>query len=111
MATGTRPKSANRRHEPPVIAIDLPVMYEDEGQEEMGDSEPHTITTSIFYYGMKAHLSLRRTKRYRVFSNLNLYYHPIDLKAYVSPDVMVVESTRAIASKLRSYRVGVTGPA
>ena len=111
MATVTRPKSANRRHDMPVIAIDLPVMYEDEGQEEMGDTEPHTITTDIFYNGLKAHLAPRRAKRFRVFSNLNLYYHPIDLKAYVSPDLMVVETPRLLRSNLRSYRVGATGPA
>jgi hypothetical protein len=80
MATIDRTKPANHWLDTPVFAIDLPVMYEDEGQEEMGDTEPHMIATGIFYHGVKAHLAPRRAKRLQAYSNLNLYYHPIELK-------------------------------
>ena len=94
---------------PPIIAIDLPVVYEDEGQEEMGDSLPHTLATEILYHGIMAHLSAQA--RYRVFSNLNLLYHPIKKQAYVSPDVMVVIPSIALANDIASFRIGVDGPA
>jgi len=44
-----------------------PVMYEDEGQEEMGDSEVHTGTLAILDMGLRAHLADR--PEYRVFTN------------------------------------------
>jgi hypothetical protein len=112
----TAVRAARRRSDVPIIAIDLPVMYEDEGLEEMGDTDQHTITIGILHTGANAHFAGQhrtrpRGKRLRAFANLNLYYHPIDLKAYVSPDVMVVQTARPISQRLRSYRVGVTGPA
>ena len=93
----------------PIIAIDLPVVYEDEGQEETGDSLPHTLATEILYHGIMAHLSAQA--RYRVFSDLNLLYHPIKKQAYVSPDVMVVVPSIALANDIASFRLGVDGPA
>jgi Uma2 family endonuclease len=93
----------------PIIAIDVPVMYEDEGQEQMGDSEIHTITLAILDAGLRAFLAGRPD--YRVFSNLNVYYHRIDHWAYVSPDVMVVSPTRELPGAVTSYRVGEDGPA
>src|SRR5438093_205740 len=68
----------------PIIAIDMPVMYEDEGQEEMGESILHVQTDDIIRTGLLAHFSNRPDLR--VFTDLNMYYHPIDLFAYVSPD-------------------------
>jgi Uma2 family endonuclease len=93
----------------PIIAIDMPVMYEDEGQEEMGESRPHTAADQILSVGISAHL--RSDSRFQVFSNLNLYYHRIDRWAYVSPDVMVVIPSRPLPENLGSYRIGVDGPA
>lgn len=93
----------------PVIADDMPVMFEDEGQDEMGDSDVHTRTTGILHYGLKAHLGPQ--PNYQVFSNLNLYYHPTERGAYVSPDVMVTEPARPLPLDLASYRIGEDGPA
>lgn len=107
MASGA--KSKQRGAELPIIAVDMPVMYEDEGQDEMGDTETHTDTTAILHCGVMAHLADR--PEFKVFSNLNLYYHPIDRKAYVSPDLMVVCPARKLRARLRFYRVGKTGPA
>src|SRR6266478_2497988 len=95
--------------EVPIIAVDIPVMYEDEGQEEMGDSEIHTDTVAILQTGLIAHLSAQ--PNYRVFSNLNLYYHRVDHWAYVSPDVMVVFLERPLLRDLMSYRMDTDGPA
>jgi Uma2 family endonuclease len=87
----------------------MPVMYEDEGQEEMGESRPHTVADQILSIGIGAHL--RSASQFQVFSNLNLYYHQIDRWAYVSPDVMVVVPSRPLPENLGSYRIGVDGPA
>jgi Uma2 family endonuclease len=93
----------------PIIAIDMPIMYEDEGQEEMGDSDPHTTTIAILTSALKAHLKSR--SEYRVFSDLNVYYHRIDRCAYFSPDVMAVKPGPTLPKRVTSYRIGVQGPA
>jgi Uma2 family endonuclease len=63
----------------------------------------------ILLTGLRAHLCSQ--SRYRVFANLNLYYHPTVLRAYVSPDVMVTEPARPLPRDLGSYRIGAEGPA
>lgn len=93
----------------PVIAIDLPVIYEDEGQEEMGEADPHFESIAILRYGLKAHLSDH--PQYRVFSDLNLYYHRLDPNAYVSPDEMVVCPARDLGEQVTSYLLHRDGPA
>jgi Uma2 family endonuclease len=93
----------------PVVADDMPVLYEDEGQEEMGESTPHTDAGQVLHMGVGEHL--RGQGRYRVFSDLNVYYHPTDRRAYVSPDVMVVAGDRPLPERLSSYRIGPDFPA
>ena len=79
--TETAPGSlTNRSTDVPIIAVDLPVIYEDEGQEEVGESEIHSITLAILYMGLKAHLGGRA--EYRIFSDLDMYYHRVDHWAY-----------------------------
>jgi Uma2 family endonuclease len=92
----------------PIIAVDLPVMYEDEGQEEMGDSDPHMVAYEILSCGLKNYLEPQG--RYRVFGNLNVYYHPVDRWAYVSPDLVVVPG-EGLQDPVSSYRIGEDGPA
>lgn len=96
------------QHRLPVFAADMPVMYEDEGQEEMGDAQIHTTSNDILFYGVTAHLSVQPL--YRVFSNLNCYYHPTKRKAYFSSDVMVVAASRGLPTNLRSYRISEHRP-
>ena len=91
----------------PVIALDVPIMYEDEGQDELGETDFHFDALSIFRFGVAAHLA---GTDYRVFSDLNLYYHPIDTEAYVSPDDMVVKPARDLGEEVTSYRVERDGP-
>src|SRR5919199_2083126 len=111
MTTRTNPSGGPDRPSPvltgpaaggalPIIADDMPVMYEDEGQDEMGESKPHTRSDHILSTGLAAHL--RPEPRYEVLSNLNLYYHPRDRRAYVSPDVTVVEPTQRLPENLSS---------
>ncbi len=113
MATAATPTDLQTPGAPverfPVIAVDMPVLFEDEGQEEMGESNPHVISDEILHTGLRVHFLDR--PRLRVYSNLNLYYHPTERWAYVSPDAMVVEPFRQLDEELTSYRLGEDGPA
>lgn len=80
---GTTKKEAATRRLPDDMALngvlDLPILYEDEGQEEMGDSDIHTRTTDILFYGLQFHLGGQGPER--VFADLNLHYLPRKPKA------------------------------
>ncbi|MBI4768993.1 MAG: Uma2 family endonuclease [Chloroflexi bacterium] len=102
------PDGARGERRWPVIAIDLPVLYEDEGLDEMGDNTLHTEIDRIIYAGLLAHLADRPD--HHLFANLNLHYHRLDREAYVSPDEMVVVADFPPGPDIGSYRVGETGP-
>jgi hypothetical protein len=92
------------------VAIDMPVMFEDEGQEEMGETDIHTKTTGTLFWGIKAHLADRQ--EVQVFSDLNCYYHPIKRWAYFSADVMVVAPNSPLVElATTSYRISENCPA
>lgn len=93
----------------PIVAEDIPILYEDEGQEEMGDSHPHSVTIDNIKPGLIAHLA--RQPQYGVYSDINTYYHRIDKWAYISADLMVVVPKQPLPANLTSYRIGVHGPA
>jgi Uma2 family endonuclease len=93
----------------PMSADDMPLLYEDEEEGDMGEANIHVLTEEIARNGLKAHQG--RQRRFRVFSNMNLYYHPTDPTAYVSPDTMLVEPFRELGEDVSSYRIGVDGPA
>ncbi|MCE9531266.1 MAG: Uma2 family endonuclease [Planctomycetes bacterium] len=93
----------------PALAIDLPVLFEDEGQEHMGETSAHTHAAHTAYAGLLAHFADK--SEYRVFANMSLYYHPANRAAYVSPDVMVVCPSRPLTGDVSSYRIGHDGPA
>jgi len=92
----------------PNAVSDMPILYEDEGFEDMGDSAPHTDAIQILQIGIESHFAARPD--IQVFSDLNLYYHPTDLKAYVSADLMVVAPFQPMPNA-SSYRIGKDGPA
>jgi Uma2 family endonuclease len=104
-----RPGARTDPKDLPIIAIDMPVMYEDEGQEEMGESEVHVITVEILHNGLRDHFVAR--PNFHVFSDINVYYHPIKRRSYVSPDVMVVKLPKPLKRRLVSYRIGKNRPA
>lgn len=93
----------------PALAIDLPVLFADEGHEHMGETAAHTHSAHTSYAGLLAHFADKT--EYRVFSNLSLYYHPVNRNAYIAPDVMVVCPSRPLEDAIDAYRVGVDGPA
>jgi Uma2 family endonuclease len=92
----------------PIIEDGMPLLYEDEEEGDMGDATWHSDSVAIALYGLKAHLGDR--EELQVLTNLNLYYSTTDRKAYVSPDLMVVEPDE-VNEDLPSYRIGEDGPA
>jgi Uma2 family endonuclease len=86
----------------------MPQLFGDE-DFEMGESNIHTITTDILFYGLGYHFA--DLPAFQVFANLNLHYAPDDPTEYVSPDVMVVQPPRTLPVELASYRIGEHGPA
>jgi Uma2 family endonuclease len=94
---------------------DIPILYEDEDEGDMGESNPHVVTDGILHICIQAHLAGR--PKYRVFSNMNLYYrdgprHPrTGSLPYVSPDIMVVVPYRPLGERITSYTIGTDGPA
>ncbi|HEV3259233.1 MAG TPA: Uma2 family endonuclease [Gemmataceae bacterium] len=100
----------------PVMMDGLPILYEDEEEEEndLGESNPHVVTNEILHVCLKGHLGGR--PEYRVFSNMNLYYIAVELERgrglpYVSPDIMVVKPARVLPEDVVSYQIGREGPA
>jgi Uma2 family endonuclease len=93
----------------PVIATDLPILYEDEGYEEMGETELHLTTLTILYFGLQAHF--RSRPEHRVLGDLNFYYHARKPHVHVSPDIMVVRPPVPLPDQLDCYRLGLHGPA
>ena len=94
----------------PIVDIErMPLLYEDDEEGDMGESNLHEVTNGILRTGLEAHLAGQA--QYRVFSNLNLYYSPRDPKAYVSPDAMIVVPFNPLGADPKSYRIGKEGPA
>jgi Putative restriction endonuclease len=100
----------------PVWIDDIPILYEDEGQEDMGEANLHVLTDEILHVCVRVHLALYHFDC-QVFSNMNLYYrdgppHPrTGSLPYVSPDNMVVKPYRLLDEAVRSYTIGKDGPA
>jgi Uma2 family endonuclease len=98
----------------PPILDDIPILYEDEEEGDMGESNPHSDAGEILHVCLKAHLP--RAAGYRVFFDMNLYYrngprHPkTHSLPYVSPDVMVVTPFTDLGEEVSSYTIGKDGP-
>jgi Uma2 family endonuclease len=97
-----------------VDAEDLPLLYEDDKEADLGESNPHVIADEILHVALTAHLASR--PECRVYSNMNLYYYDVtseEISAlpYVSPDTMVVIPFQPLDETIRSYRIGRDGPA
>jgi Uma2 family endonuclease len=95
---------------------DLPILYEDEEEGDMGESNRHVDSDDIIHVCLRAHLTDR--PEYRVYANMNLYYrkgppHPkTGSLPYVSPDGMIVRPFELDdVDDVPSYTVGVDGPA
>lgn len=109
----SRPKPAAL--DPTVFYVNgWPILYEDDMEVDLGETNWHVDTDEILHTGLEAHFANRPS--YRVFSNMNLYYQPHDSQEisplpYVSPDDMVVVPTRKLGKRVSSYYVGKDGPA
>jgi Uma2 family endonuclease len=93
---------------------DIPILYEDEEEGDMGETNQHVDTDEILHLCLRMHFADR--PRYRVYANMNLYYRkkPRHSKTksppYVSPDVMVVEPFLDLGEDVRSYTIDAEGP-
>jgi Uma2 family endonuclease len=96
----------------------MPILYEDEDEEDMGESNAHVVSDEILRVGIVTHLGAEHPAL-RAYSNMNLYYrtgplHPrTGSLPYVSPDLMVVEPDEPVEpeKELSSYTIGRDGPA
>jgi Uma2 family endonuclease len=91
----------------------LPILYEDDKEADLGESNIHVANDEILHICLQSHLAGRT--EYRVFSNMNLYYQDVESQEvsplpYVSPDTMVVKPTRPLGDVIRSYQIGRDGP-
>lgn len=99
----------------PLILDDIPILYEDEEEGDMGESYPHVRTDEILHVSLEAYFA--KEFGWRVFANMNLYYRdrPLHKKTksppYVSPDLMIVRPFRLLGNDIRSYKIGRDGPA
>jgi Uma2 family endonuclease len=115
MAIRTRSAARRDHASPGVNGQGFPILYEDEDEGDMGESNPHVENDEIFHVCVKAHLAA--TPELQVFSNMNLYYldgprHPrTGSLPYVSPDNMVVRPYRRLPETITSYTIGKHGPA
>ena len=114
MASPSR-STAHRKAAPvPTIFEEMPILYEDEEEGDMGEANPHVESDVILFVCLKAHLADR--PEYRVFSNMNCYYldgprHPVTGSLpYISPDNMVVRPSRELGDEVESYTIGEDGP-
>jgi Uma2 family endonuclease len=96
----------------PIAADGLPILYEDDEEGDLGESNPHVSIDEILHICLQAHFA--SLPQYRVFSNMNLYYRPKGWRGrtpYVSPDTMVVVPFQPPDENVASYQIGKDGPA
>jgi Uma2 family endonuclease len=92
----------------PVAPDGLPTLFEDEGQDELGETSRHRSANDILFYGVQAHLAGRA--EFTVLTNMDLYYRPRPNTSHVSPDVLVVRPPERLPRNLKSYRLGPKRP-
>jgi len=113
MATPTEAPAELADHPLPIQFEDMPILYEDEDEGDMGEADYHVDSDEILHLGIKAHL---QGGTRRVFSNMNCYYlkGPPHKRTgslpYVSPDNMVVEPDHDLGNLVVSYTIGEDGP-
>jgi Uma2 family endonuclease len=99
----------------PLPEEELPILYQEEEDDGMGEANLHLVWTHILYYGLKVHLANR--PELQVYSNLNVYYRhkPLHPKTRSRPNVaadsMVVQPFAPLPVEVKSYTIGEDGPA
>jgi Uma2 family endonuclease len=106
------------RHSPfptPLPAEDLPILFQEEEDDGVGEGNIHWLWAIDLYQGIKTHLA-QQSALY-VFANLNVYYRdkPLHPKSRqrpnVAPDTMVVQPLAPLPEYVPSYSIGRDGPA
>ena len=108
------PKIVHAARAYPPYPKGTPVLYEDDEDPEMGESNVHTILDHILFMGLTSHFHSRT--EYQVFSNLNLHYsveghEDESYLPYVSPDIMIVRPYECVPIEVDSYRIHREGTA
>jgi len=99
----------------PLPADELPILYQEEEDDGMGEANLHVLWTYTLFHGLQLHLADR--PELRVYSNLNVYYrkeplHPETRKRpNVAADTMVVQPFAALPENIDSYTIDKDGPA
>lgn len=99
----------------PISPEDIPIIYEDEEENDMGQSFLHMVTIHILFACLEAHLRARWPKL-RVFADMNCYYlegpphERTGSKPYISADIMIVEPYRPLPRSQVSYTIDKDGP-
>lgn len=89
---------------------ELPILYEDDKEGDLGEVNRHVLSDETLHICLMAHFASK--PKLRVYSNMNLYYDPgLTPLPYVSPDLMVVKPRRTLDEDVRSYHIGIDGPA
>lgn len=91
------------------IFENLPILYEDDPEWDMGEANLHAVIEHLMRYGLTFHFLDQ--SQYRVFSNLNLHYQPKFPSVYISPDVMICTPFDSKKEDFKSYLIGRDGPA
>ena len=100
----------------PMSPEGIPIIYEDEEEDDMGQSFLHMMAIHILFACLEAHLRVR-WPQLRFFADMNCYYledppHPrTGSKPYISADIMIVEPYRPLPRSQVSYTIGEDGPA
>ncbi|HEV3085379.1 MAG TPA: Uma2 family endonuclease [Gemmataceae bacterium] len=104
--------------EPPLRPLEwfgnVPLLYDDDDEVEMGESNLHAQSNVIIYVCLCNHFAGR--PQFHVFLDMNLYYRPEGLPEsrptpFATPDTMVVEAYERLDESLTSYTIGEHGPA
>lgn len=111
-ASAGLPRARVRLPEP---GDDLPVMYEDDDEGDMGDAFVHSQTIHTLYAALEPFVAVLGL---RFFDNMNAYYEVPKRRQkrgkgwpYFSADGMIVEPFQDLGDDVTSYRIGVDGPA
>jgi hypothetical protein len=91
----------------PLSGPGIPLLFGDENLER-GESNVHSRTGNILFNGISLHLAVTH---YRALWDMTLEYDPKLEFGFVSPDIMVVSLSRALAPDTWYYRIGCEGPA
>jgi Uma2 family endonuclease len=112
-----RSSTASEPPSPSLLEDDIPILYEDEEENDMGEANVHAWVISTLYFCLPACLR-NRHPGLQVFQNMNCYYLPTGRasrktgrKPNFAADIMIVHSSAPMQFDSTSYTIGKDGPA